>query len=106
MDLTLIIAIATMGGLGFLFAGGLAIADKKLRVEENPLIGKINDLLPGANCGACGVFCAANRSCVQGECACRGDLTVAHTSPEACSLVMGKARRASDRGTGFTGGPV
>ncbi|MBU2492809.1 MAG: RnfABCDGE type electron transport complex subunit B [Bacteroidetes bacterium] len=54
MDLTLIIAIATMGGLGFLFAGGLAIADKKLRVEENPLIGKINDLLPGANCGACG----------------------------------------------------
>lgn len=54
MDLTLIIAVATMGGLGFLFAGGLAIADKKLRVDENPLIGKINDALPGANCGACG----------------------------------------------------
>ena len=53
MDITLLIAIATMGGLGFLFAGGLAIADKKLRVEENPLIGKINDILPGANCGAC-----------------------------------------------------
>ena len=54
MDVTLLIAIATMGGLGFIFAGGLAIADKKLRVEENPLIGKVNDLLPGANCGACG----------------------------------------------------
>lgn len=55
MDVTLlIIALATMGGLGFIFAGGLAIADKKLRVEENPLIGKINDILPGANCGACG----------------------------------------------------
>ncbi len=54
MDATLIIAIATMGGLGFIFAGGLAIADRKLRVEENPLIGKINDVLPGANCGACG----------------------------------------------------
>ncbi len=54
MDLTFIIAIATMGGLGFIFAGGLAIADKKLRVEENPLIGKINDALAGANCGACG----------------------------------------------------
>lgn len=51
---TLIIALTTMGGLGFIFAGGLAIADKKLRVEENPLIGKINDVLPGANCGACG----------------------------------------------------
>ncbi len=54
MDATLIIAIATMGGLGFIFAGGLALADKKLRVEENPLIGKVNDALPGANCGACG----------------------------------------------------
>ncbi len=54
MEYTLLIAIATMGGLGLLFAGGLAIADKKLRVEENPLIGKINDVLPGANCGACG----------------------------------------------------
>lgn len=43
-----------MGGLGFIFAGGLAIADKKLRVKENPLIGEINDVLPGANCGACG----------------------------------------------------
>ena len=30
MDITLIIAIATMGGLGFIFAGALAIADKKL----------------------------------------------------------------------------
>ncbi|MFC2133867.1 RnfABCDGE type electron transport complex subunit B [Bacteroidota bacterium] len=54
MEITFIIAIATMGGLGLIFAGGLAFADKKLRVEENPLIVKINDILPGANCGACG----------------------------------------------------
>ncbi|OGU54510.1 MAG: electron transporter RnfB [Ignavibacteria bacterium RBG_13_36_8] len=54
MSLGFIIAIATMGGLGLIFAGSLAFADKKLRVEENPLIGKINEILPGANCGACG----------------------------------------------------
>jgi Na+-translocating ferredoxin:NAD+ oxidoreductase subunit B len=54
MDVNFLIAIATMGGLGFFFAGALAIADKKLRVEENPLIGEVNDVLPGANCGACG----------------------------------------------------
>ncbi|MBZ0177934.1 MAG: RnfABCDGE type electron transport complex subunit B [Melioribacteraceae bacterium] len=54
METTIIIAILTMGGLGFIFAGGLAFADKKLRVEENPLIAKVNDVLPGANCGACG----------------------------------------------------
>lgn len=27
---------------------------KKFHVEENPKIGEIDDLLPGANCGACG----------------------------------------------------
>ncbi len=54
MDVTIIIALATMGGLGFIFAGGLAFADRKLRVEENPLIEKVNSVLPGANCGGCG----------------------------------------------------
>lgn len=54
MELTFWIAIATMGGLGFFFAGALAIADRKLRVEENPLIGSVNEVLPNANCGACG----------------------------------------------------
>lgn len=54
MDVTIIIALATMGGLGFIFASGLAFADKKLRVEENPLIEKVNNVLPGANCGGCG----------------------------------------------------
>ncbi len=54
MDTTFIMALVTMGGLGFIFAGGLAIANKKLFVEENPLIGRINEILPGANCGGCG----------------------------------------------------
>ena len=54
MEFSLLIAIATMGGMGFVFAGALAIADKKLRVEEDPTIGRINDILPGVNCGACG----------------------------------------------------
>lgn len=52
--MTLLLAILTMGGLGLLFAAGLAIADKKLRVEEDPKIAKVNDALPGVNCGACG----------------------------------------------------
>ncbi|MBE2279968.1 MAG: RnfABCDGE type electron transport complex subunit B [Ignavibacteriaceae bacterium] len=51
---TFLIAIATMGGLGFIFAGALALADKKLSVEENPLISRVNEVLPGANCGGCG----------------------------------------------------
>jgi len=49
-----IISIATMGGLAFLFALFLSFADRKLKVEENPLIEKVFNELPGANCGACG----------------------------------------------------
>lgn len=49
-----LIPIFTMSGLGILFSTLLAIADKILRVEENPMIGKIAELLPNANCGACG----------------------------------------------------
>lgn len=54
MDSTLIVAISTMGGLGLLFASALAFADRKLRVFEDPKISAVNEVLPNANCGACG----------------------------------------------------
>jgi len=43
-----------MAALGFLFALGLAIAYQKLKVEEDPKVVKISEILPQANCGACG----------------------------------------------------
>jgi electron transport complex protein RnfB len=55
MEPTLLPALMTMGGLGVLFAGGLAFADRKLRVEEDPRIGDVLSQLPGANCGGCGL---------------------------------------------------
>lgn len=51
---TLLIAIASMGGLGLLFSAGLSVAEKKFHVEEDHRIAKILDELPGANCGGCG----------------------------------------------------
>ncbi|MCM8773993.1 MAG: RnfABCDGE type electron transport complex subunit B [Candidatus Omnitrophica bacterium] len=47
-------ATLVLGLSGFLFALLLAFLSKKLKVEENPLIEKIFNLLPQANCGACG----------------------------------------------------
>lgn len=87
----LLIAITTMGGLGFIFAGALAIADKKLRVWEDPKIGEINDVLPGANCGGCGkagcydfaVNVAAGKAPVTG-CPVGGEETAS-----AVALIMG-----------------
>jgi RnfABCDGE-type electron transport complex B subunit len=55
MELTFLISIAAMGGLGLFFAVFLVIADKKLRVEEDPKVEKILDVLPMTNCGACGL---------------------------------------------------
>jgi Na+-translocating ferredoxin:NAD+ oxidoreductase subunit B len=55
MDTTLLVALATMGGLGLLFSVVLAVANKKLHVEEDKLVSHIIEILPNANCGACGM---------------------------------------------------
>ena len=61
-------SLLTMGGLGVFFAAALAIADRKLRVKEDPRIGLALDATPGANCGACGFAgCAAYAEAVVTE---------------------------------------
>lgn len=47
-------AILVLGGLGFIFGAGLALAEKKFAVQEDPRKEQIMKILPGANCGACG----------------------------------------------------
>ena len=48
------IAIVVLGLTGFFFAMLLAFLSKKLKVEEDPRVAKVLDILPGLNCGACG----------------------------------------------------
>lgn len=47
-------AAVLMTGLGLVFAAILAIAYRFFRVEEDPRLDILEDMLPGANCGACG----------------------------------------------------
>ncbi len=54
MDSAVFISVIAMGGLGIFFALFLVIADKRLRVEEDPLVGRLLEVLPQTNCGACG----------------------------------------------------
>lgn len=49
-----LIPVITMAALGFFFSTGLVFAYKKLKVEEDPRIEQVSELLPQANCGACG----------------------------------------------------
>ncbi|MBD3309120.1 RnfABCDGE type electron transport complex subunit B [candidate division KSB3 bacterium] len=51
---TILLAILSMGVLCFLFAFLLAMADRKLRVEEDPRVSKVLEVLPNINCGGCG----------------------------------------------------
>ena len=50
----ILIPILSLAALGMLFGIGLAVASKKLAVLIDPRLEKINSLLPGSNCGACG----------------------------------------------------
>ncbi len=47
-------AVISLGGMGFVAGLGLAFASKKLAMDIDPRIEEIENLLPGANCGACG----------------------------------------------------
>ena len=50
----ILIAVAILGGLGVVFGAVLAAASKVFYVETDPRLEKLNECLPGANCGGCG----------------------------------------------------
>ena len=53
--------ILVMGGLGVVIGLGLALASKIFYVYVDPTIEAVEDALPGANCGGCGLpGCSAN----------------------------------------------
>ena len=52
--MTILIALAALGSLTLVLALMLILANKKLYVYEDPRIEEVEDLLPHANCGACG----------------------------------------------------
>jgi len=60
MYTSILYAVLSMGGLGLLFSVLIALANKKLAVEEDPRITEIAELLPNANCGSCGYAGCAN----------------------------------------------
>lgn len=51
---TILLSIAMLAGVSVFFAVFIALAQKKFKVFEDPRIDGVRDLLPGADCGACG----------------------------------------------------
>ena len=74
---TTLVAIAIMTGLGVFFGVGLAVAHRLLRVDEDPRLEMLEQMLPGSNCGACG------------EAGCRAfaeALVEGRTAPSGCTV--------------------
>ncbi|MBN2208228.1 MAG: RnfABCDGE type electron transport complex subunit B [Candidatus Coatesbacteria bacterium] len=53
-------ALLVLGALGFVASAGLGVASKKLAIKMDPRIERLSELLPGANCGACGFAGCSN----------------------------------------------
>lgn len=51
---TILLSVAILGGVGLTFGSLIALANSRLYVWEDPRIDAVSDMLPGANCGACG----------------------------------------------------
>ena len=72
-----------VGGVGLVFAALIALANRKFYVFEDPRIDAVNEMLPGANCGACGFPGCRGFA----EAAVRGDI-----SPAGCTVMDEGAR--------------
>jgi Na+-translocating ferredoxin:NAD+ oxidoreductase RNF subunit RnfB len=53
--MTIVTAVGALGGLSLVLVTLLVLAHRKLHVEEDPRIDVVEDMLPHANCGACGL---------------------------------------------------
>lgn len=51
---SIIIPVLILSALGILFGAGLAYASKKFEVKVDERVAAVREVLPGANCGACG----------------------------------------------------
>ena len=94
----MVIAIALMGGLGLIVGVGLAIASKVFFVYVDPMILDVEDQLPGANCGGCGLpGCSANaEAIVAGKAAPNSCVAAGPETALAIAAIMGVSVEAKE----------
>ncbi|MBW2367162.1 MAG: RnfABCDGE type electron transport complex subunit B, partial [Deltaproteobacteria bacterium] len=98
-------AIFMMGGLGLIIGIGLAIASKIFYVYVDPKILAVDDLLPGANCGGCGLpGCAANaEAIVAGQAAPNSCVAGGSELAEAIASLLGLTVAATEPDIALSG---
>ena len=87
-----------MGGLGLVVGVGLAMASKIFYVYVDPLIVEVDEALPGANCGGCGLpGCSANaEAIVAGKAAANSCVAAGPEVAKTIAAIMGVAIEARE----------
>lgn len=91
-------AIITLGLIGLLFGILLSIAARIFAVRVNPQVEAVNEVLPGANCGACGYAGCINfaEAVVYGEAKTNGCIPGADETAKAVAAVLGQEVMAAE----------
>ena len=97
--MSVLIAIAVLGGLGLAFGLILAAASKVFYVETDPRLDQLNECLPGANCGGCGYAgCGAYAEAVlNGEAPIGACASGGNECAQAMAAIMGVKAEAVTR---------
>ena len=95
----ILITSGAVAGLGLACGIALALAAKYLSVPEDPRIGQVTELLPGANCGGCGFAGCADyaKAVVIDEAAINLCSPGAQGVIDALAKYLGKASSAAER---------
>jgi NADPH-dependent glutamate synthase beta subunit-like oxidoreductase/Pyruvate/2-oxoacid:ferredoxin oxidoreductase delta subunit len=98
-------AIILMGGLGLVVGIGLAIASKVFYVYVDPLILAVDDALPGANCGGCGLpGCTSNaEAIVAGKAAPNSCVAAGPETADAIAAILGVSVEAKEPDIALSG---
>ena len=88
-----------VGGIGLASAAALAVAEKYLSVPQDPRIGKVTEILPGANCGGCGYAGCADyaRAIVVDNAECNLCAPGGAACAQAIASFLGRAAAAMER---------
>ena len=91
-------AVFILGGIGIIVGIGLALASKIFYVYVDPQILAVDDVLPGANCGGCGLpGCSANaEAIVQGKAAPNSCVAAGPETAEAIAALLGVVIEAKE----------
>jgi formate dehydrogenase beta subunit len=93
-----LVAGSVMGALGLFVGVGLAVASKVFYVYVDPTIEAVDDVLPGANCGGCGLpGCGANaEAIVAGKAAPNSCVAAGPETAEAIAAILGVSVEAKE----------